>query len=250
MSVDVLAIGAHPDDVEMTVGGTLAKLADRGRSVAIVDMTRGEMGSNGTAEQRDEESAAAAKVLGVAQRINLDLGDGLLVNTIANRTRVIEVIRDLRPTIVLANYWEDLHADHTATGEIVRDIMYTVGFRNFPAVGEAHRPNEFLYYMSHFPFQPSFIVDISDYHETKIESVRCYASQLHPESGGGDGGTGGGKGGRAPTNIARPEFLDILEGRARYFGQQILRRFGEPLLAPRPVPMDDPLDHYQPFTKI
>ena len=116
MGVDVLAIGAHPDDVEMIVGGTLAKLIDRGKSVAILDLTRGEMGSRGTAEERVREAQAAARVLGVCERITLDLGDGRLQDTLENRIQVTEVLRRLRPTLVLAHYWDDLHPDHVEIG--------------------------------------------------------------------------------------------------------------------------------------
>lgn len=239
MSVDVLAIGAHPDDVEMTVGGMIAKMVASGRSVAILDLTRGEMGSNGTPEQRAEEAKAAAKVLGVETRINLDLGDGRLESTLDNRIKVIEVIRELQPSIVLAPYWDDLHPDHIASGMIVREIMYPVGFAKFPAKGAPHRPNEFLYYMQHFTFEPSFIVDVTQHHDKKLESVRCYGSQLHNHHFD-----------RLPTQIGDPEFLKRLEGRARHYGGLIQKRFGEPLLAPRPVPMDDPVEHYRAFKKL
>jgi bacillithiol biosynthesis deacetylase BshB1 len=240
MSVDVVAIGAHPDDVEMTIGGTLAKLIDRGKRVAIVDLTRGEMASNGTPEERAEEADAAAKVLGIETRLNLDMGDGQLASTFENRVRLIETLRELRPRIVFAQYWDDLHPDHSAAGRMVHEIMYPIGFRNFPAAGEPFRPNEFLYYMAHFPFEPSFIVDVSESHEKKLESVRCYASQLNLSERERDHE-------KAPTLISRPGFLNRLAGRAEYFGGLIHREYGEPLLAPRAVPMDDPVEHYRPF---
>jgi bacillithiol biosynthesis deacetylase BshB1 len=237
--VDVVAIGAHPDDVEMTIGGTIAKLVSRGKSVAIVDLTRGEMGSNGTPELRATEAAAAAAVLGVSQRYCLDMGDGTLENSLKNRTAVMEILRELRPKIVFANHWHDLHPDHMATGSIVRDIMYPIGFRKFPAKGQAYRPHEFLFYMSHFPFEPSFVIDVTDHHETKLESVRCYASQLFNHHFD-----------QVPTLIGDPEFVRRLEGRARHYGAMIQRRFGEPIFVSRAVPMDDVVDHYAPFTKI
>lgn len=236
MTLDVLAIAAHPDDAEMTVGGTLAKLADRGYRVGIVDMTRGEMGSRGTPEQRDVEAAEAAKVLGVSERVNLDLGDGLLENTLANRVKVIEQIRRFRPQLVIAAYWDDLHPDHRATGYIVRDCMYPCGFAKFPAEGKPHRPKEFLYFMQHWGFDPSFIVDITGYHEQKLEAVRCYHSQLY-QPGEND----------KLTWISDPNFLARLEARARNFGSMIRTDFGEPLYSCRPVPIDDPLATYQPF---
>ncbi len=239
MSVDVLAIGAHPDDVEMIAGGTLAKLVDRGKSVAIIDMTRGEMGTRGTPEQRAEEAAAAAKVLGAAERINLGLPDGRLENTEQARVKVVEQIRRLRPTIVMTHYWQDLHPDHSATGHIVADTMYPSGFANYPAAGTPFRPNEYLFFMAHFTFEPSFIVDVTGYWEQKVESVKCYHSQLHDATRDG-----------LETLISQPAFIKRLEGRARNYGGMIYAEFGEPFLVRRPVPVVDPVDLYVPFPKI
>lgn len=236
MSVDVVAIGAHPDDVEMTIGGTLAKLVSRGKSVAIIDMTRGEMGTRGTPQTRADEAAAAARVLGVVERVNLDLGDGQLMDTMSNRIRLIEELRRLRPKLVLANFWDDLHPDHRATGEIVRNIMYPIGFAKFPAKGEAYRPKEFLFFMQHWAFEPSFIVDTTGFNEKKSESIRCYRSQLHDP--GSDEPT---------TWIASPDFLKRLDARARHYGSLIRCAFGEPLKSCRPIPVDDPLELYEPF---
>lgn len=239
MAVDILAIGAHPDDVEMICGGTLAKMIDRGRSVAIIDMTRGEMGTRGTPEMRAAEAQAAAESLGVVERLNLDLGDGRLANTEAARISVTEQIRRLRPKLVLTHYWDDLHPDHSATGHIVRDTMYPAGFAHFPAAGDPYRPNEYLFFMAHFPFEPSFIVDVTGYHEKKMESVRCYASQLHND--GADG---------LETWISQPTFLKRLEARARHYGAMICTEFGEPYLVRRPVPVTDPVQLYEPFGKV
>jgi len=238
-SVDVLAIGAHPDDVEMTVGGTLAKLIDRGKTVAILDMTRGEMGTRGTPEIRAAEAQAAADVLGVSERINLELPDSRLANTEEARIKVIEQIRRLRPKLVLTHYWEDLHPDHAATGHIVKDTMYPAGFGNYPARGTPFRPSEYLFFMAHFPFDPSFVVDVADYWDKKIESVQCYGSQLHDKTVDG-----------LETLIAQPTFIKRLEGRSRNYGNMIYREHGEPYIVRRPVPVDDPIALYEPFDKV
>ena len=140
---------------------------------------------------------------------------------------------------MLTHYWDDLHPDHAATGCIVRDTMYPAGFANYPAAGDPYRPNEYLFFMAHFTFDPSFIVDVTGYWETKVESVRCYGSQLH------DGTKDG-----LETLISQPTFLKRLEGRARHYGSMIYREFGEPYLARRPVPVDDPMKLYEPFEKI
>lgn len=239
MSVDVLAIGAHPDDVEMIVGGTLAKLVDRGKTVAIADMTRGEMGTRGTPEIRKAEAAKAAKVLGAVERVNLGLPDGRMNNSEEARIKVVQLIRRLRPKIVMTHYWDDLHPDHSATGFIVRDTMYPAGFANYPAKGKPFRPNEYLFFMAHFTFEPSFIVDIDGYWDTKVESIKCYQSQLHDATRDG-----------LETLISQPTFLKRLEGRARNYGGMIYSEFGEPFLVRRSVPVVDPVDLYEPFPKI
>jgi len=239
MSVDVLAIGAHPDDVDMICGGTLAKLVSRGKRVAILDLTRGEMGTRGSPEVRAGEAQAAARVLGASERITLDMGDGRLENSAENRRHLIEAIRRFRPTLILTHYWEDLHADHSAAGHLVRSVMYPVGFAKYPAQGEPYRPNEVLFFMAHTPFEPSFVVDIDGFHETKLEAVRCFASQFYQENSS-----------EPPTGISQPDFLTRLEARARYFGALIGRGFGEPFRVTRAVPMVDPVDHYAPFPKI
>jgi len=238
MGVDVLAIGAHPDDVDMICGGTLAKLAALKRTVVIMDLTRGEMATRGTPETRDAEARAAAELLGARERIILDLGDGRLTDNDESRRAAIEVIRRLRPTVVLTHYWEDLHPDHAVAGNILRAIMYPLGFANYPAEGEPYRPNEVLFFMAHTPFDPSFVVDIDGFHDKKLEAIRCFGSQFHnPESN------------EPPTGISQPDFLLRLESRARYFGSMIGRTFGEPFLVTRKVPMVDPVEHYAPFTK-
>ena len=175
MAIDVLAVGAHPDDVDMTLGGTLAKLVSFCREVVILDLTRGEMGSRGTADLRAQEAQSAAAVLGVKQRITLDLGDGTLENDAESRCEVIEIVREQRPKLVFGPYWDDLHPDHAAAGRILRAIMYPSGFANYPAEGEPYRPNEYLFYMAHTPFEPTLVVDISGFHEKKMES-----SELNP----------------------------------------------------------------------
>ncbi|MBU0755264.1 MAG: bacillithiol biosynthesis deacetylase BshB1 [Planctomycetes bacterium] len=239
MGIDLLAVGAHPDDVDMIAGGTVSKLVHRGKSVVIVDLTRGEMGTRGSPDLRAEEANKAAEVLGVKKRIILDMGDGRLENNEKNRRQLIEIIREYRPRIVMGHYWEDLHPDHVAAGWLMRSVMYPSGFANFPADGVPFRPNEFLFFMAHFSFTPSFIVDITDFHDRKIEAVRSFGSQLYAE------------GSNAPaTGISQPDFLKKLEARARYFGSQIDRTFGEPFYVLRTVPMVDPVDHYAPFPRI
>ena len=236
MEVDVLAIGAHPDDVELTIGGTIAKLADRGRNVVMADLTRGEMGSRGSAEVRAQEAERAAEILGVTQRVNLDLGDGALQDNLENRSRLVELVREFRPRIIFANHWNDLHPDHTAVGLLVRSVMYASGFFRYPAEGEPFRTREVLFYMAHLPFEPSLVVDVTDYHQQKMDAIRCYQSQLHRDWDG-----------EPETNISKPDFLLRLESRARHYGGMIGVEFGEPFTMLRPVPVSDPVDLFAPL---
>ncbi len=239
MRVDVLAVGAHPDDIELIAGGTIAKLVAHGKRVAVVDLTRGETGTRGTPEVRRREAEKASEVLGITERICLDMGDGRLENNRANKTKLIEIIRKFRPVIVMTHHWEDLHPDHCQAGDMMKDIMYPMGMANFPAGGMPFRPSEVLFFMGHLPFEPSFIVDVSDYFEKKTAAVDCYQSQLYNSDIKGP-----------ETIIAKPDFKLILEARARHYGSLIQKTFGEPFYVRRPVPVDDPVELYKPFTKI
>ncbi len=233
MTAEVLAIGAHPDDVELVIGGTLHKLAQRGYSVAVADLTRGEMGTRGDPETRKKEAEAAAEALGVTTRLNLGLPDGIFQSTLENRKRIIELIRGLRPMILFCPYWEDAHPDHATAGRLVCEILYPSGFEKYPAGGTPHRPHATLFYMSHFPFEPSLIIDTSGHFDAKQKAVYCYQSQLFNA-----------KSTERETSISQPDFIKKIEARDRYFGHQIQKTFGEPFLLRRPVPIDDPVAHF------
>ncbi|MCZ6689487.1 MAG: bacillithiol biosynthesis deacetylase BshB1 [Planctomycetota bacterium] len=231
--IDVLAIGAHPDDVEFGVGGILARLAQQGKKVKIVDLTRGEIGTRGTPEIRKAEAEASARVLGVEDREILDLGDGQLQANLESRRAVIEIIRKHRPTIVIAPHVEDLHPDHASAGRIVSEAFYPSGFANYPAGGEAYRPRGVLFYQAHLRFDPSFVVDTSETFDKKMEAIRCYASQLHKEQDD-----------EPQTGISHPEFLGRIEARDRYYGSLVGSKYGEPLRSLRLLRTDSPLDFF------
>ena len=231
--LDLLAIGAHPDDVELTIGGFVARMSGLGRKVGIIDLTRGELGTRGTPEIRHEEARAAADVLGVEVRETLDLGDGHLVPSIENRKIVIEFIRKYRPKIIAAPYWHDLHPDHATTGQIVADAYYPSGFVKYPVEGDAWRPRAVLFYQGHFRFDPSFIIDTTETFKKKMEAVHCYASQLYDE-----------RSTDPETGISHPEFLLKIEARDRHYGALIGRKYGEPMLCRRVLRIDDPLDYF------
>lgn len=228
---DVLAIGAHPDDVELTMGGLLLRLRDAGRSVAILDLTRGEAGTRGTPEARAKEAAAAAALLG-AERTILDHGDGRLAPSEAVRRSIVDAIRRHRPSLVIAPHRDDLHPDHAAAGEAVRSVRYVCGMPKwFPGPHPPHRPRTFLSSLHHnSDVAPSIVVDVAAVFERKMALVRCFASQLHDPSS------------KEPrTSISSEEFLPRWEARHRWFGEKVGVRLGEPYVLEGPVPVDDPV---------
>jgi bacillithiol biosynthesis deacetylase BshB1 len=240
MPVDALAFGPHPDDVELAMGGTLLKLQAAGYRTGIVDLTSGEMGTRGTSELRAREAEDAAKLLGVTVRRNLDLGDGRLEPNAAAKRKVAEVIRELQPRIVFTNYPENNHPDHTAAGPLVAEAAYLAGLRKLEASGDPHRPNRVLYYLVPHKVAPSFIVDVSLFHEKKMAAVRVYASQLFAP-GSAD----------PQTFVSQPGFLSRVEALDRYYGALIDADFGEAFYLREAISVDDPVKFFDsPFTRI
>lgn len=186
MALDLLAFGAHPDDVELGAGGTLAKMAASGRTVAIVDLTQGEMGSNGTPALRMTEAAEAARILGCAWRRNLGLPDRGLVpgppnggGAAAEQVRVlVEVIRAERPQVALIPYWQDRHPDHCAASRLLEEALFTAGLRRYETGQPAWRPPKTVYYFINDVAEPSFFVDITPFQRQKIESMFAHQSQF------------------------------------------------------------------------
>ena len=239
MKLDVLAIGAHPDDVELGCGGTLALLAKQGRKVGILHLTRGEQGTRGTAEERRAEAEAAARALGAVEMDFLDCGDGGLRNGPAEEDALIAKLRSWRPELVLGPTPRDRHPDHARAHELVDAACFYAGLRNrTPQAGEAHRPAAVFSYMQHDLFVPSFIVDVSSVWETKIESLRAYRSQLHVDGGDGKDEK---REDQPMTKVASPEFWQAVEGRARHFGLLISAAMGEPFWSRGPLAVADPL---------
>lgn len=176
---DLLAIFAHPDDAELLAGGTLIKAVDQGHAVAMVDLTRGELGTRGTPELRDDEAQAAARVIGAVGRENLGLGDGHIDNNDATRRAVVEAIRRVRPRAVITHYVVGRHPDHRRAAELVRDACFLAGLANYPGEGGRHRPTKVHFAMGYRedPEKPSFVVDTAAQFERKLEAMRCFASQ-------------------------------------------------------------------------
>lgn len=228
MPVDVLAISAHPDDVELTCGGTLVKLKQRGYRFGIVDLTRGEMGTRGSAEIRLREAARAAEILGAEFRESLDLGDGGLRRGRDEELAVIDVIRREKPRIVLTPYPDDRHPDHRRAGQLVTDAAYYAGTRKLETNHPAHRPQQTVYFSTFDSRLPEFLVDVSDVIDTRRAAMRAFESQFHR-----DGST------EPPTILAQKQFLDVIEARAREFGMMINVEFAEGFLARCPPRIPD-----------
>lgn len=234
MKLDLVVIAAHPDDAEICVGGTLLRLVDAGWKVGIIDVTRGEMGSRGSIAEREAETAAANRCLGEPVRRNLGLPDGRVVASVEARESLARLLRELSPEVVLAQHVEDLHPDHATVGRLAREAWYLSGLSKLaerdggPA---ARRPRRFYHFMGHVPFDPTLVVDIGPVWERKVELVRCYRSQLEPAHATD----------RGQHFLFGADILARMETRARFFGEHIGARVGEPLLSLGPLPISDPL---------
>lgn len=230
MQVDLLAFGPHPDDVELGMGGTLAKLAAAGRKTAIIDLTRGEMGSNGTPEARTAEGERAARILGCAWRRNLGLPDrGLDHRAPEQLHAIVSVIRRLRPTAVAINWGEDRHPDHVAAHLLLKEALFTAGLRRYETDAQAFRPAKLLYYFINDEREPSFLVDITPFHEKKLESLFAHRSQFEAQSEEA-----------VPTRLNRSVGLPYLvESRDRLFGARAGVQYAEGFLLPQPLLVED-----------
>lgn len=241
MKLDALAIGAHPDDVELGCGGTVARLAEQGRRVGILHLTRGEAGTRGTPEQREEEARAAADALGAAWVGFLDCGDGALRHGRVEEDQILAHLRELRPDLLLGPTPDDRHPDHGRAHRLVADAAFYAGLaKRSPQRGEPFRPGLVASYMQHDPFEPRFVVDVSSVWQKKLDALACYPSQLH-QSDGNEGGDGEEGDTEAPTKVSSPEFSAAMEGRARHFGLMIGAAYGEPFWTKLPLSVTDPL---------
>jgi bacillithiol biosynthesis deacetylase BshB1 len=240
MTLDALAFGAHADDVELSCGGTLIKLAGMGYKTGVVALTRGETGTRGSAEIRAREFAQAAEVMGLAVHKMLDIPDGQVEVTWENKLKIIAEIRAYKPRIIFAPHGIDRHPDHENASQLVRASVYLAGLKKVETVEEAFRPVKVVFCQSRFEFAPSFIVDITDAHPQKMNAIRAYASQFHrpdqPESTPASG----------ETLIGRPEFLELIEARDRRYGAQIGVKYGEAFLVREALRVDDPVAFFGP----
>ena len=230
-NVDVMAFGAHPDDIEITCGGTLIKLVEAGYSVALVDMVQGEMGTRGTVETRQEEAAKAAKIIGAVARENLNLEDGNLHTSQEAKGRVAKVIRKYRPRLVFIPHNEDRHPDHYHASEIAYEGIFLAGLTRYETGQESYRPPKILHYMSWYEFEPTFIVDITEQFDRKMEAIYAYSTQFKPDDNF-----------YKQTRLTSREYNWALEHRMGYYGAMIGKKYGEGFLVRGKMEVENPLD--------
>ena len=221
--VDLLAFGPHPDDVEIGLGGTLAKHAALGHSVGLCDLTRGEMSSNGTPDERMKEAEAARKVLGAAWRENLALPDRAIGSAPDHTRRAVELIRRVRPRTIAIPYWQDRHPDHQSSSALLRDAVFNAKLTRYEAAGEPWQPEWVCHYFINDAGPASFVVDVSGHYDTKRQALACYASQFTraTESAG--------------TRLNSPSFSQLIESRDAQFGALAGVRFAEGIVVNEPV---------------
>jgi len=234
MKLDLLAIGAHPDDVELGCSGTLIKEIKRGKKVGILDLTQGELGTRGTIETRYAEAAEAASIMGVSVRENLRMRDGFFRNDEEHQLQVVRTLRKYRPEIVIANILEDRHPDHGRGGWLVYDACFLSGLRQIKtqddegAEQEKWRPKMLLHYIQDRFYEPDIIIDISDEWEQRMESVKAYRTQFHDPNST-----------EPQSYLSNPDFMDALFARARLLGKRIGVKFGEGFLSKKNIGLDN-----------
>ncbi|MBL0154039.1 MAG: bacillithiol biosynthesis deacetylase BshB1 [Chitinophagaceae bacterium] len=224
MKVHLLAIGVHPDDVELSCSGVIINEVKAGKKVAIVDMTQGELGTRGTVDSRYQEAATAAMIMGVQARENLKMRDGFFVNDEENKLKLITAIRKYQPEIIFANALEDRHPDHGRAGKMIAECAFLAGLSKIETKDEAGRVQEkwkpayVLHYIQDWFREPDFIVDISDVFEQRMEAIAAYGTQFHnPADNSGE----------PQTYISTPEFFEAVIARARMIGKRIGVKYAE-----------------------
>jgi bacillithiol biosynthesis deacetylase BshB1 len=226
-ATDVLAIAAHRDDVEQTCGGTLLRMAARGLRTAILDLTQGEAGTRGNAEERAREAAEAANLLGVGWRQALDLPDGAVENTLENRLKIVHILRLLRPRVVILPYWQARHPDHSATATLGYEACFLSGLTKVEGGLSPHRPFKIVYASLYADVRPSFIVDITPFIEQRFAALMAYRSQYANQAAGGG------------LFVPEEEIRERTFAEARHYGLLAGVRYGEPFVQKEVGLVDD-----------
>ena len=229
MKLDVLAIGAHPDDIELSCSATVAKLIKQGKKVGILDLTEGELGTRGSRAIRKKEAETATKILGVPTRMNLGFPDGNIEVNQTNIKKIIQIIRFYQPSILLFPHWFERHPDHEHTHRLCREAWFYSGLEKIATKYHGKRqapfrPKKYFHFMQKYEFQPTFIVDVSDVYETKIKSLMAFESQFYnPKSK------------ERETILSSRLFLESIYARDRHFGSHINVEYGEPFFSIEPL---------------
>ncbi len=231
--IDVLFFGAHPDDVELSAGGTVAKFAKDGLRVAIIDLTRGELGTRGTPATRKREATNAARILGASFRQQLDFGDGNLQTGREQELQLIGLIRRTTPSLVFVSWPDERHPDHVRTGQVVTDASFYAGLKAIKTEHPAHRPQAVVYYLQNYLVDPSFVVDVSGSWKRKMRAVAAFKSQFFDP-----------KSKEPKTKLSSPRFLEMIEARGKHFGEMIGTAYGEPFVTKQPPKIDDAIAAY------
>lgn len=231
MKLDILAIGVHPDDVELGCSGVLINEIRNGKKAGIIDLTQGELGTRGTIDTRYTEAAIAAKIIGAAVRENLKMRDGFFTNDEAHQLELIRVIRKYKPDIVIGNILDDRHPDHGRAGHMIADASFLSGLTKIETFDQGQsqdkwRPSYVLHYLQDWYHEPDLLVDISDVFEQRMESIKAYSTQFHTGAENAEG---------PQTYISTPDFLDSVVARARMFGKRIGVKYAEGFITEKKI---------------
>lgn len=232
MKLDILAIGVHPDDVELGCSGTLINERTSGKSIGVIDLTQGELGTRGTVETRYAEAAIAAKIMGLSVRENLQMRDGFFRNDEEHQLKLISAIRRHRPEIVIGNILDDRHPDHGRAGHLIADACFLSGLMRIETFGptgepqERWRPKMVLHYMQDWYHEPDLLVDISDVFDQRMEAIQAYSTQFHTEAGTDSG---------PQTYISTPDFIVSVIARARMLGKRIGVKYAEGFITEKKI---------------
>ena len=229
MKLDVLAIGSHPDDVELGCSGTLIMEIKRGKKIGIIDLTQGELGTRGTIQTRYSESEVASKIMGISVRENLKMRDGFFQNDEAHQLQLISRLRKFRPEIVIGNILEDRHPDHGRGGALIYDACFLSGLRQIKTNDQGHeqeqwRPKMLLHYIQDKFFEPDIILDVSEVWDQRMEAIRAYKTQFYDPNS------------KEPASyLSNPDFIEALQSRARLLGKRIGVQYGEGFLSKKSI---------------
>ena len=230
MKLDVLAIGVHPDDVELGCSGTLIKEVKRGKKAGVIDLTQGELGTRGTIETRFQEAEEAARIMGISVRENLKMRDGFFQNDETHQLQLIQAIRKYQPEIIIGNILEDRHPDHGRAGQLIYDACFLSGLKQVKTKDEQGReqekwrPKQLLHYLQDRFYEPDVIVDITEVWDQRLQSIKAYKTQFHNPGSNED-----------ETYISSPEFLESIIARARLLGKRIGVRFAEGFISKKNI---------------